>query len=253
MLADFGVTAAFMAPAIASVLAVLLFLPVHTRQAVREPNSSTVASVLRDTVDGLAYIRGHAVILGLILIGLVAVVFGSPYQTVLPVFARDVLHSGEVGLGILGATGGAGAIAASLLVAAYNGPTAMRNYIVLGSLTFGGFVVAFALSSILILSVVFALAAGFVFQLLLTANSALLQVLVPDRLRGRVASVRSLMWGVAPLGIFSLGGMAEVVGTQTATAILGVFTLLACGSTLAVLPSLRRAHQLPAEDGAAEI
>ena len=74
---------------------------------------------------------------------------------------RDILDSGALGLGILGAAGGAGAIAASLLVAALNGPTAMRNYVVFGAIGLGVFVIAFALSEVLVTSLVFALGAGF--------------------------------------------------------------------------------------------
>jgi MFS family permease len=254
MMAELGVGASFWAPAAASVGALVLFLPVRADQSHREREARAagtggVASVLRDAWESLVYIRRDAAILGLIVIGLVAVVFGSPYQTILPVFARDVLDAGTLGLGILGATGGIGAIAASFLVAWRNGPVAMRAYIVWGSLGFGVSIAAFALSPVFALSVVLALVAGFAMQVLLTASTAVVQVLVPDELRGRVMSVRMIMWGVAPLGIFALGGLAEVTGAPLATAAFGLLTLAACALTMAALPAVRAVHY-PRPEGA---
>ena len=200
-----------------------------------------------DVVEGVRYIRGHATILGLLALMLVIVIFGSPYEAVLSIFARDVLEIGEAGLGYLGAAGGTGAVAASLLVAALNGPAAMRNYVVFGAIGLGVFVAAFALSEILVTSLVFAIGAGFSFQLVLTANSALIQILVNDDVRGRITAVRSMLWGAAPLGILFLGAIAEPFGTPFATAVTGVLTAVLSIVAVLLFSGLRRVHKVSME------
>jgi MFS family permease len=246
-LATMGMGESFFLAAIISVVSVLFFLPVRTYQTARERPPASASAVWDDIIEGVRYIRGHSTILGLLALMLVIVIFGSPYEAVLSVFARDVLDVGEAGLGYLGAAGGAGAIVASLLVAALNGPTAMRSYVVFGAIGLGVFVIAFALSEILVTSLVFGLGAGFSFQLVLTANSALMQTLVNDEIRGRVTAVRSMLWGTAPIGMFFLGVMAESFGTPYATAVTGVVTVVLSIVAVALFSGLRRVHRITME------
>lgn len=246
-LATAGMGESFFIAAIISAVSVLIFLPVRTYQTARDGPPASASAVWGDIVEGVRYIRGHATILGLLALMLVIVIFGSPYEAMLSVFARDVLDIGEAGLGYLGAAGGAGAIVASLLVAALNGPTAMRSYVVFGAIGLGVFVTAFALSEALVTSLVFALGAGFAFQLVLTANSALMQTLVNDEVRGRVTAVRSMLWGAAPIGMFLLGAMAESFGTPYATAVTGVVTVVLSIVAVALFSGLRRVHRITME------
>ena len=243
LLAAFGPAVGFSVAAAVSVASVLVLLPVHTGQTMRTGDRS-LGSAWTDTMEGVAYIFRHRVIFGLMAIPLVAIVVGSPYQTALPVFARDILDSGEIGLGILGATGGAGSILASLTVATFKGPTLMRNFIVAGPLTFGLFVIGFALSTSFWFSATMALGAGFSFQLVLVSSAARVQILIEDRVRGRVAAARSMSWGAAPLGFLVLGVMAEQVGTPTATAIMGGATLVVSALVITSLPALRRSNRI---------
>jgi MFS family permease len=241
LIAAFGVAAGFSVAAVVSLSSVLMLIPVHTGQTMRTVEQS-IQSAWVDTVEGIAYIFRHRVIFGLMGIAFVAIVFGSPYQAVLPVFARDVLHSDALGLGILGATGGAGSILASLSVAAFNGPTLMRNFIVGGPLAFGFFVIAFALSTSFWFSAAMALGAGFAFQVVLVASAAHVQILVDDRVRGRIAAARSMSWGAAPFGFLVLGTMAEQFGTPAATAIMGAATLVISLLFIVAVPTLRRSQ-----------
>ncbi len=246
-LATAGMGVSFFIAAIISALSVLIFLPVRTYQTARDGPPASASAVWNDVVEGVRYIRGHATILGLLALMLVIVIFGSPYEAVLSIFARDVLEIGEAGLGYLGAAGGTGAVAASLLVAALNGPAAMRNYVVFGAIGLGVFVAAFALSEILVTSLVFAIGAGFSFQLVLTANSALIQILVNDDVRGRITAVRSMLWGAAPLGILFLGAIAEPFGTPFATAVTGVLTAVLSIVAVLLFSGLRRVHKVSME------
>ena len=238
-LATMGMGESFLLAAIISAVSVLFFLPVRTYQTARDGPPASASAVWDDIVEGVRYIRGHSTILALLALMLVIVIFGSPYEAVLSVFARDVLDVGEAGLGYLGAAGGAGAIVASLLVAALNGPTAMRSYVVFGAIGLGVFVIAFALSEVLVTSLSF--------QLVLTANSALMQTLVNDEVRGRVTAVRSMLWGAAPIGMFLLGVMAESFGTPYATAVTGVVTVVLSIVAVVLFSGLRRVHNITME------
>ena len=197
-------------------------------------------SVIGSILEGARYIRSQHIVMGLMVLGFVVVVFGMPYQTMLPVFAEEILEAGPQGLGLLGAFGGIGAIAGSLAIATFSSVNQMKVFLAAGALGLGVFIILFGLSSIFVLSLVMALLAGFFFQLVMTANFALLQVLVPDRLRGRVLSVRFIVFGMSPAGIISLGIAAERVGTPMATAGIGAITLAGSILTLAVYSGLRR-------------
>ncbi|MDP7619989.1 MAG: MFS transporter, partial [Dehalococcoidia bacterium] len=196
-------------------------------------------SVFGSILEGVVYIRQREILLALMALGFVAVVFGMPYQTVLPVFADEVLHMPELGLGYLGTAGGIGAVIGSLLVARFTGLGQMRFAHAAGVIGMGVFIVLFSLSTPLWLSLSMALLAGFFFQMLMTANFALLQVLVPDRLRGRVMSVRFIIFGMSPLGIISLGIAAEMIGTPAATAWSGAVCAAAGMIVLLLFPALR--------------
>ena len=238
LLAAFAPGVAFFASAGGAAVALPLFFllkPQETAMA-RQPQRG---SVLGSILEGIGYIRQREILLGLMAIGFVIVVFGMPYQTVLPVFAEEVLDAGELGLGYLGMAGGVGAIGGSLLVARFTGLGQMRFALGAGVIGIGVFIVLFSLSSVLWLALAMALLVGFFFQIVMTANMALMQVLVPDRLRGRVMSVRFIIFGMSPIGIISLGVVAEMIGTPAATAWTGA----ACvgGGLLALLlfPTLR--------------
>lgn len=237
LLAAFAMSVSFFVAAAASTLAVLVFIPVHIRAGMpREMQPKT--SVLTSVAEGFSYIRHSQIVLGLMVIGFVIVIFGMSYQTVLPVFARDVLHAGTGGLGLLAAAGGAGAIIGSLAVATYTGPRAIRLFLGGGAIGLGAMIFFFAISPIFALSLVFSLFAGFALQLAFTANFAMLQVLVPDELRGRVLSVRFIIFGLAPAGTISLGIGAERFGTPSATAVVGLLCLIGAVVVLLVFPSL---------------
>ncbi len=238
LLAAFVPGVAFFAAAGSVAAALPLFFLLKPRQDAMS-HGQTHGSIFGSIAEGMVYIRQREILLGLMALGFVAVVFGMPYQTVLPVFADEVLNMPELGLGYLGTAGGVGAIAGSLLVARFTGLGQMRFALAAGVVGMGVFIVLFSLSTALWLSLSMALLVGFFFQMLMTANFALLQVLVPDRLRGRVMSVRFIIFGMSPLGIISLGVAAEMIGTPPATAWSGAICAAAGMLTLLLFPALR--------------
>ena len=144
-----------------------------------EGYSAVDSSVLENIKEGAKYISSNRLVLGLMALGFFVVVFGLAYQTFLPVFAEDILKVGPSGLGYLAGAGGIGAIAGSLLIAAYNTVNQMKAFTVAGAIGLGVFIIGFSLSVSFALSMALSLLAGLFFQLVMTGNFSLIQVLVP--------------------------------------------------------------------------
>ncbi len=235
---EFTGTVAFATAAAMSAVSIAFILPVNTQQALRRGGQSMV-TVLMDTVDGAVFVWRYKVILGLMTIAGAAIIFGSPYQTQLVVFARDVLHQGATAAGDLGAAAGAGSMAASIAVASFSSPRAIRNFVVTGGLGFAAALIAFSFSESLLVSLIFVFIAGYGFQSCLVATTARAQMLISDSMRGRVAAVRTMTWGAAPIGFTLIGWLAENYGVSIGTAIMAVITLASIVLSIVVFKSLR--------------
>ncbi|MDE2860019.1 MAG: MFS transporter [Chloroflexota bacterium] len=227
---DMGFTFVAACAVLAPALALLFALRIpRTAGAVGAPQQSTV---LGSIVQGFGYVRRANVLIGLMLMGTVTTVFAMPYQTLLPVFARDILNAGESGLGWLGAMGGAGAIAGSISVAAFSNPRQMKLLMLAGGLALGVFIALFAVSTVFLLSLALALIVGYLLQIFMTSNFTLVQVISPDYIRGRVLSIRMIAVGIGPVGMVMLGAAAEEWGAAAATAMMG---LISTGLLVAIL------------------
>ena len=235
---ELGGAAAFGAAAALSILSIFFLLPVNTRQGTRE-GTKTLVTVWKDTVEGAAFLWRYKVILGLMTVAGACIIFGSPYQTQLVVFARDVLNQGATAAGDLGAAAGAGSMTGSIVLATFSSPRAIRNLIVMGGIGFPLALIAFSSSEILPLSLLFAYVAGFGFQACLVGTTARVQFLINDSMRGRLSAIRTTTWGASPIGFTMIGRLAEEWGAPTATAIMGAVTLSLVIVILLIFRSLR--------------
>ena len=225
---------------------ILLLLAVGLLSVLRLPSKHAAAppgprlSVFASITEGLAYVRGRGLLVGLLLFGLVLTMLGMSYQTLLPVVARDILHTGPEGLGMLAAAGGLGAIAGSLTVALFSASRQMNVLMVGGSLGFGVVVIGFALSAVLPVSLVLAGTIGFAMQTAITSNFALLQEASPDSVRGRVMGLRFLVAGLGPIALFLVGTGAETLGTSTALVLMGIVSFSLISAVVLGVPAMRR-------------
>ena len=235
---ELGDAAGFLLAAVLSIVSILFLLPVNTRQDSHR-GARSMMSVARDTVEGAVFVWRYKIIMGLMAIAAAAIVFGSPYQSILVVFSRDVLDSAATGAGILGSAAGAGSMMGSITIASFNTPRAIRNTILIGGIGFGLALLAFSLSPVLMLSAAVALMAGYGFQLCLVATTARAQMVISDSMRGRVAAVRTTTWGAALLGFTMIGWLAQQYGAPTATAIMAMITLAATLLIILLFPALR--------------
>jgi len=212
-----------------AIIAALLMM----RFPVNERLSDPPKGVFREFREGLSYIFHHPTIY--ILLAAVGVIsfFGFPYISFLPVYARDILKTGETGLGILMGSAGAGAFTGAVGLA-IKGNTSRKGLIMaVAGVTFSAALLVFSVSRVAWLSYMMLFFVGFgAINMIATANS-ILQLSVPDPLRGRVMSSFTTMFlGMAPLGHFAVGSLAHYVGTSQALMIAASFCLL---STLFII------------------
>ena len=144
-----------------------------------------------------------------------------------PLFARDVLHTGETGLAVLMGTAGAGSLFGALFLA-YLGDFRRKGWFVLGgSIGFAVFLIGFALSKHVVMSVIFLFALGFSIVCSVAVTNTLLQKLVTDEMRGRVMSLFMLSFiGAMPIGNLIAGTASHRFGAPRTLAVGGLIIIV---------------------------
>lgn len=197
---------------------------------------------LRDLKEGFLYVSRSAPIRTvLLLVGLVSLV-AVPYSVLLPVFAREVLGGGPHTLGFLVSAAGVGALGGAACLASRRSILGIPRLIAAASVFFGAGLVAFSLSTNLLLSVGLLAVAGFGMMVHMAASNTLLQTIVDEDKRGRVMSFHTMAFmGMAPLGSLIAGGLAGALGAPGAVLACGLACILAAAVFAAGLGRLNRA------------
>ncbi|MBN1509483.1 MAG: MFS transporter [Sedimentisphaerales bacterium] len=182
-----------------------------------------VGSAFDSIIEGFRYVRHTGPVRALLLmLGLISLM-GMPYAVLMPIFADKILHGGPEGLGLLMGAAGFGALVGALVLAAKRGIRGLGHWVAFAAMGFGASLILFSLSRTFWLSVAALLPAGFSMMIGLASSNTLIQSLVPDRLRGRVMAVYSMMFlGMAPFGSLLAGNLAEVLGAPGTVALGGV-------------------------------
>src|SRR5574338_953203 len=143
--------------------------------------SEKLRAIWRDLVEGLHYVRNRPRVSSLLLLSAVMSLFGAPYFSMVPIYARDIFHLGETGLALMMGTAGGGAFFGALLVA-YLGDFRRKGWFVLGgAILFGICITGFAVSSRLMASLTFLFGLGFALVCSIALINPLLQKLVTDQ------------------------------------------------------------------------
>jgi len=194
--------------------------------------------------EGLRYVWRQRVVFGAISLDLFAVLLGGA-TALLPVFARDVLHVGPQGFGILRAGPAIGATTVGLLLAANPIRRKAGLFMFGGVAVFGLATILFALSQSLWLSVAALAVLGGADMLSVYVRQTLIQLVTPDPMRGRVAAVSSVFIGASnELGEFESGVVARFLGPVGAALFGGVGALIVTGVWARLFPALRNADRL---------
>ena len=184
---------------------------------------------LRQIGEGLAYIRHNERMWLVFAMVSVLAIFGVPvYNTLLPIFATDVLHADVGGLGTLTTGLGFGALVGAMVLAYLPPGSARGRLLLVAALCFGVTLGAVGLSHGLLLSAGLFALVGFSLVSVNSSGNAIIQEMTPDGLRGRVMSVWGFsLLGLGPFGSFFAGTMAEHFGAPVTVMVAGGICLLA--------------------------
>jgi MFS family permease len=232
-----------------AVIAGLLLMNVHAPARV-----SAQTSPFEHMIEGFRFVNRTSPIRALmILLGLVSVT-GMPYVVLMPIFADKILRGGgqelasligshdlgAVRLGILMGAAGVGALLGALTLAVRTGVKGLSKWITACCAGFGVSLMLFALSKSFWLSVFLLLPVGYFIMLQMASSNTLIQVMVPDELRGRTMAVYSMMFmGMAPIGALLGGALSDRLGAPMTVAIGGLASVLGAWWFGSQLPKIR--------------
>jgi predicted MFS family arabinose efflux permease len=197
-----------------------------------------------DLVGGIRFLVRTQMVLGAILLDLFAVLFGGAIALA-PVFARDILHIGPVGLGALRSAPAFGALAAALILTRrpLKGPAGPTLLLVVAA--FGVAMIVFGLSEWFPLSMLALAFGGFVDMYSVNIRSTTVALVTPNRLRGRVTAVEMVFISASnELGAFESGVVASLLGAVRSVVIGGVATIGIAVAWTQLFPSLARLGRL---------
>jgi MFS family permease len=224
----------------ASLSAVCLWVGIRFQH---EPAAVSAGGLLQHMMDGLNFIRKNEIYYTFISMTFFNSVFGMSYLILMPVFARDVLAVGSQGFGFLQSAGGLGALCGVLAVAYFAHSRGKGWQAIAGAVTFGILLIIFALSNSYSLSLILACGLGIASQFYITTINAILQVNLPDQLRGRVMGIYGLTWELMPVGGLMAGAIAEYAGAPMAVVVGGAFVAATALGIAVFLPNMRRLEQ----------
>jgi MFS family permease len=217
---------------------------IHTASEHAAP-APGVSSFARLTA-GISYVRSRPLILGAISLDLFAVLLGGA-TALLPIYARDILHVGPAGLGLLRSAPGAGAAILGLVLVRL--PLRRHAGLMMFSCValFGISTIVFGLSRHFMLSLMALFVLGASDMISVYVRQTLIQLATPDSMRGRVSAVSFLFIGASnELGEFESGVTASWFGTVPSVVIGGLGTLAVVALWAWMFPSLRSIHDISA-------
>ena len=202
------------------------------------------APTWKSVVAGVSFIRSEPVVLGAVSLDLFAVLLGGA-TALLPVYARDILHVGPWGLGLLRSAPAVGALATAVVVARYPIRHHAGAILLVTVGVFGLSIVGFGVSENLWLSLGMLVVLGASDMISVVIRRVLVLVKTPDAMRGRVSAVESVFIGASnELGEFESGVTAAWLGVVPAVVLGGIGTLTIVGLWARIFPQLRRVDSL---------
>lgn len=212
--------------------------------AMRQAIAPVGGTIYERVVEGIAYVRRRREILGGITLDLFAVLLGGAVALI-PVFAKDILHVGPFGVGLLRAAPAVGAAVMSVVLTMrpLNRGAGVKMFASVAA--FGAATIVFGLSENFYLSMAALIVVGAADMVSVNVRHALTQLATPDHMRGRVSAVNMLFIGASnELGEFESGVTAAWWGAVRAVVFGGIGTLAVVGACVYVFPELRKIDRL---------
>ena len=222
---------------LAVIFALMLLKTVHQRSAAIKTG---IRAALTDIRDGVRFIRNQPLILSSMILDFIATFFSSA-NTLLPYFAQNVLHVGEVAYGWLAAAQSIGAVTVGLVASQYNrigrqGPLLLGSVVVFGLAT-----VLFGVARIYALVFIALIFIGAADSVSTIIRNTIRQLITPDSLRGRMTSINQIFFMGGPqLGEIEAGAVAQYFGVPIAIISGGVGAILGVWLVASLWPALTR-------------
>jgi MFS family permease len=211
---------------------------------VTEPEAAKDAATADDIFAGVRFIRNNSAILGTISLDLFAVLFGG-VTALLPIYARDILMAGPLGLGILRAAPAVGALLMTAVLARHAINRRVGMLMFQAVIVFGVATIVFALSHWMWLSVLALAVLGAADTVSVVIRFSLVQLSTPNDMRGRVGAVNFLFINASNyLGQFESGVAAALLGTVASAVLGGVATVAIALLWMKLFPTLRNVEKL---------
>ena len=199
------------------------------------PISAKEETPRQNLMEGFRYLRSNTMILGLVILYLIPWLTGNTFSSFLPVFA-DILHVGAVGYGYLQASPGMGALISLVGLTFFTYYKGKTKLLVGAGIMMGLCLIGFSASTWTALSLPLLVVMGAMQTAFSTVNTAIIQGIAPDELRGRIMSWREVAFGLGPTGSILFGAIAQVTGVQISLGILGVIILISALLLIAYFP-----------------
>jgi MFS family permease len=232
-----GATWVYVLDAMTALAYLALLLPTRPRA---QTLSSTDTRTWHSLIEGVRFLGATPVLLAAITLDLFAVLLGGAV-TLLPIYARDILHVGPIGLGWLQAASSVGAMCMALLLAHRPAFNRAGRALLLAVAAFGAATIVFGLSRSFPLSLLMLFLLGAFDNVSVVIRSTLVLVRTPDAMRGRVGAVNALFIGTSnQLGGFESGLTAQLFGPTIAVVAGGIGTILVVALVAWRWPQMRR-------------
>ncbi len=217
-----------------AVIAALLAMRIVPRQQAKGQ-----AGLVRNLKEGFSYTFGFSPIRDILLLLSLVSLLGMPYVTLMPVFARDILHGNSHTFGFLMGATGIGALMGAIYLASRKTVDWLGPVIATAACVFGTGLVTFSFSRMQWLSLLLMVLTGFGMMVQMAASNTVLQTISDEEKRGRVMSFYTVAFvGMTPFGSLLSGWLASWLGVQNTVFLSGIFCIIGGVIFAARLPSL---------------
>lgn len=265
LLYKYGAAMCFNVNAISFIAAIIALALIRSPKRILRPKQ---VRMLPEVVEGLRYVMSNTLVRDLLLMTVIICIFGTQYATVMPIWVKKVLRQDASTLGLIMSLTGVGAALGAITVATLGHKFRQGLITLAGTSLLGVSLIVFActpyvripfftlafvpasgtfhiaiLPSSMSLSVLMMIFVGFGMMLFFSVSNSLIQLAAPDVLRGRVMSIRTLMFmGIAPpVGGLMIGFLTDHSGPRISVLVTGIVCLLTVLLFASVSKSVRRA------------
>lgn len=238
VMAALGAPAVFIVRALGCLLSIAWLLMAHIPPT---PPVARTQAPLRNLAEGLGYIRTHSLLMILILFFALPYLLLNTYTNFLPIFARDIMNLGPVGYGWLQGAPGIGGIICLIGAGLFTYYPNKFRLLILSGIILGLALLGFSASAWFFPSMVLLIVVGGMNATLVAFNSAIVQSMLPDEVRGRVLSWREIFFGLGPTLSMVFGAIAQYTGVPFSLGLLAGFCILVSLALIPLAPRFRNA------------